>query len=535
MGGGWNTLTSTWSFLVLVFLIFTSRQCLALNDEAIAVLKFPAELKPDLDETIPGCKSRKLGHGRNFRSGSLHSPENKYCDSSSFQANVVYHLQIKATNARRKLAEASKNLAAAPATAKPHPDQFVSTATTYSSGAYPAVASGINNQPYGPSMSRTPNASIPLSVNTSIESRSETTFATVWKYIIVAIAACAMLILSVVVFCVCKNRKMKAVSPWRTGLSGQLQKAFSTGIPKLNRAELETACEDFSNIISTFDGCIVYKGTLSNGVEIAVASTTVSSAKDWSKTAEKTYRRKIDTLSRVNHKNFINLLGYCEEEEPFTRIMVFEYAPNGTLFEHLHVKEMEHIDWNGRMRVVMGAAYCLHNMHELNPPVALAELSSSDILLTDDYAAKLVDIGFWKTFTQKSGQDDSSRSSKPVLPDLETNVFSFGILLLEIISGKLPHSDEYGSILNWANEHMLDRQSINSLVDPTLKSFKNNELNHICDVIIDCVEPEPRKRPTMKEIISKLREVIAISPEAATPKLSPLWWAELEILSVEAS
>lgn len=47
---------------------------------------------------------------------------------------------------------------------------------------------------------------------------------------------------------------------------------------------------------------------------------------------------QIDTLSKVNHKNFVSLLGFCEEEDPFTRMMVFEYAPNGTLFEHLHSK-----------------------------------------------------------------------------------------------------------------------------------------------------------------------------------------------------
>jgi serine/threonine protein kinase len=45
---------------------------------------------------------------------------------------------------------------------------------------------------------------------------------------------------------------------------------------------------------------------------------------------------QITSLSRVNHKNFVNLLGYCQEEQPFTRMMVFEYAPNGTLYEHLH-------------------------------------------------------------------------------------------------------------------------------------------------------------------------------------------------------
>lgn len=47
---------------------------------------------------------------------------------------------------------------------------------------------------------------------------------------------------------------------------------------------------------------------------------------------------QIDTLSKVNHKNFVNLVGFCEEAEPFTRMLVFEYAPNGTLFEHLHSK-----------------------------------------------------------------------------------------------------------------------------------------------------------------------------------------------------
>lgn len=51
---------------------------------------------------------------------------------------------------------------------------------------------------------------------------------------------------------------------------------------------------------------------------------------------------QIAALSRVNHKNFTNLIGYCDEEEPFTRMMVFEYAPNGNLFEHLHGNNFQH-------------------------------------------------------------------------------------------------------------------------------------------------------------------------------------------------
>lgn len=70
------------------------------------------------------------------------------------------------------------------------------------------------------------------------------------------------------------------------------------------------------------------------------------------------------------------------------------------------------------------------------------------------------------------------------------------------------------------------------MIDPTLKSFKNNELDVICEVIQECIEVDPRQRPTMKDVTSKLREVINVPPEQATPRLSPLWWAELEILSV---
>lgn len=65
------------------------------------------------------------------------------------------------------------------------------------------------------------------------------------------------------------------------------------GVPKLNRQELENACEDFSNILDNRGGCIVYKGILSSGVEIAVASTVISSTKDWTKRSELAYRKKV--------------------------------------------------------------------------------------------------------------------------------------------------------------------------------------------------------------------------------------------------
>lgn len=71
----------------------------------------------------------------------------------------------------------------------------------------------------------------------------------------------------------------------------------NAGVPKLNRSELEKACEDFSNIIDTLDGCTIYKGTLSSGVEIAVASTLLKSSKDWSNRSEMAYRKKVSCFN----------------------------------------------------------------------------------------------------------------------------------------------------------------------------------------------------------------------------------------------
>ncbi|RLM87013.1 putative LRR receptor-like serine/threonine-protein kinase MRH1 [Panicum miliaceum] len=142
-----------------------------------------------------------------------------------------------------------------------------------------------------------------------------------------------------------RRNKDNTVMPWSTGLSGPLRKAFVAGVPSLGRTELQTACEDFINVIGSSSECILYKGTLSSGVEIAVVSTSADSAKDWSYSSEEQFKNKISMLSKVNHKNLMDLLGYCTCDEPFTRMMVFEYAPCGSLFEHLHIREAEDLDW----------------------------------------------------------------------------------------------------------------------------------------------------------------------------------------------
>ncbi|KAI8000108.1 Protein MALE DISCOVERER 2 [Camellia lanceoleosa] len=507
---------------------------------------------------IKGTLLRYLNVLPLFKSGkdSLHNPAYNCCDELPEGENgmhMVQNVQNLVNMVRRRLLQQSSNLAAAPASGGFPPDQIIALPSTRSSGSFPAVPNAKKGQSHPPVSSpadltpqqnhntSNPNSQISGSINQSPDQNPSSggTSGNTWKYIVVISVIVVLLIVAAAMFFMCRTQAVSNIGPWKTGLSGQLQKAFVTGVPKLNRAELETACEDFSNIIDTIDGCTVYKGTLSSGVEIAVASTAITAASDWSKRSEVAYRKKIDTLSRINHKNFVNLIGYCEEEEPFTRMMVFEYAPNGTLSEHLHVKEVEHLDWNVRLRIIMGTAYCLQHMHDLNPPVAHFNLNSNAIFLTDDYAAKIGEIGCWAgaapSKSKISGENESEHSALPPLSDPETNVYGFGVLLLEIISGKLPHSEEQGPLVNWANEYLSNKESFGNMIDPTLKSSKNNELDIICEVIQDCIQQDTRKRPTMKEVTSRLKEIIAITPDQAVPRLSPLWWAELEILSAEAA
>ncbi|XP_051143223.1 inactive receptor-like serine/threonine-protein kinase At2g40270 [Andrographis paniculata] len=330
-----------------------------------------------------------------------------------------------------------------------------------------------------------------------------------------------LLATSVGIFCY-RSGKVSTVKPWATGLSGQLQRAFVTGVPKLKRSELEVACEDFSNVIGSLTVFTLYKGTLSSGVEIAVASIAAASKKEWSSSLESEFRKKIEMLSKVNHKNFVNLLGYCEEEEPFTRMLVFEYAPNGTLFEHLQIKEAEHLDWETRLRIAMGIANCLDHMHNLKPPIPHGSLTSSSIYLSEDYAAKVSNFLF------------SDKLAAETRPTPQANVYSFGVLLLEMMTGKLPYSSGNNSLDDWASDYLQAARPLGETVDPTLRTYREDQLEEMDGVIGSCVNPDPEKRPSIREVCAWLRKITGLGPDGAIPKLSPLWWAELEIMSSEA-
>ncbi|CAL4958892.1 unnamed protein product [Urochloa decumbens] len=473
-----------------------------------------------------GCLSRKLG-----------------CCFS--EAHIMQNLQSFASAMRRRLLSEADNLPAllgndAKSSVPENSKEIKKPADVLSlgSGSFPAFPST-----YGQALSPlVPEAidatalqqlSTEVAQSTDVE-MSDTKYSK-WAYLITIPVAILLISLVAVILLVWRKRGRAPIAPWKTGLSGPIQKALVTGASKLNRLELEAACEDFSNITNTYPTSTVFKGILSGGVEIGVVSTVISSSKDWSRSAETCFKKKIDTLSRVNHKNFINLLGYCQENEPFMRMMVFEFASHGNLSQHLHLNEFEDLDWAARMRVIMGIAYCLQYMHhELSPPVAIHDVRSDSTFISDDYAAKIADVGVWDELAAKAKagkEDGSSRCECP--PDLPGNVYGFGVLLIEIISGRVPEDDRE-TMCSWASEYLKDK-NYSKLVDASLKEHKSNELEAVCEAIQECIDPDPAQRPTMRDVVGKLRTPLGISPEQAAPRLSPLWWAELELLSVKST
>lgn len=170
-------------------------------------------------------------------------------------------------------------------------------------------------------------------------------------------------------------------------------------------------------------------------------------------------------------------------------------------------QDAEHLDWRKRLRIAMGIAYCVEHIQYLNPkPISHTNLNSSSVYLTTDYAAKVADFTFL--------------SSTPIDP--QTNyVFSFGAILHEIITGKIPDPDSLPNETKPARE----------LVDPTLRSFDENVLEKLWEVVIECL----KQRPEMREVVDKLREITGLTAEAVLPRLSPAWWAELEIISTEGT
>ncbi|KAJ7952333.1 putative Receptor kinase [Quillaja saponaria] len=300
------------------------------------------------------------------------------------------------------------------------------------------------------------------------------------------------------------NSKASIIIPWKKSDSGKdhipiyIDSEMLKDVVRYSRQELEVACEDFSNIIGSSSDSLVYKGTIKAGPEIAVISLCVKE-EHWTGYLELYFQKEVADLARLNHENTGKLLGYCRESTPFTRMLVFEYASNGTLHEHLHYGDGCQLSWTRRMKIVIGIARGLKYLHtEIEPPLTISKLNSNAVYLTEDFSPKLVDFESWKTILERSEKNSGSISTQGAICvlsnslearhlDVQGNVYAFGVLLLEIISGRPPYCKDKGCLVDWAKDYLEQPEVMSYVVDPDLKHFRYDDLVVICEAIRLCI------------------------------------------------
>ncbi|RVW16356.1 putative LRR receptor-like serine/threonine-protein kinase [Vitis vinifera] len=331
----------------------------------------------------------------------------------------------------------------------------------------------------------------------------------------------------------CKS-KSSIIIPWKKSASEKEHMQVYIGKLLLNnsemlkdvfrfsRQELEVACEDFSNIIGSSPDSLVYKGTMKGGPEIAVISLCIKE-EHWMGYLELYFQKEE------------NYWAIVERALHLQECWFFEYASNGTLYEHLHYGEGCQLSWTRRMKIIIGIGRGLKYLHtELDPPYTISELNSSAVYITEDFSPKLVDFESWKSILSRSEKNSGSIGSQGaicVLPnslegrhlDVQGNVYAFGVLLLEIMSGRPPYCKDKGTILTY-------QKQMSYVVDPELKHFRYDDLKVICEVVNLCIHPEPTKRPSMQELCTMLETKIDTSISSEL-KASSLAWAELALSS----
>lgn len=229
---------------------------------------------------------------------------------------------------------------------------------------------------------------------------------------------------------------------------------------------------------------------------------------------------EIDILSKIHSPRLVNLVGFTNDSKD--RLLVVEFMSNGTLFDILHSSSSRPLNWGRRIRLALQTAKAIDTLHSSNPPVIHRDIKSANILIDNNFNARLGDFGL------ALRGHDRLRSTPPagtmgyldpcyVTPDnlsTKTDVFSFGILLLEIISGRKAIDIVYSppSVVDWAIP-LIKKGKLISVYDPRITPPKDPIVRKQLAVIAaKCVRSCRERRPCMKEIVNWLSGLCKLVP-----------------------
>ncbi|KAJ8438519.1 hypothetical protein Cgig2_024608 [Carnegiea gigantea] len=282
--------------------------------------------------------------------------------------------------------------------------------------------------------------------------------------------------------------------------------------------ELRSATNHFNpkNILGRGGFGIVYKGCLNDGTLVAVKR-----LKEYNIAAgEIQFQTEVETISLAVHRNLLRLCGFCSTENE--RLLVYPYMPNGSVASRLkdHVHGRPVLDWSRRRRIALGTARGLLYLHEqCDPKIIHRDVKAANILLDEEFEAVVGDFGLAKLLDhQDSHVTTAVRGTVGhIAPEYlstgqsseKTDVFGFGILLLELITGQKAldfgrASNQKGVMLDWVKK-LHSEGKLSQLIDNDLKNNHDRiELEEMVQVALLCTQFNPSHRPKMSEVLRML-------------------------------
>ncbi|XP_042475887.1 serine/threonine-protein kinase-like protein CCR1 [Macadamia integrifolia] len=299
-------------------------------------------------------------------------------------------------------------------------------------------------------------------------------------------------------FMFCIGKVVEEPDPNNEPVLAPLSTASSIGITQVFRlSELKDATNGFKEFNELGRGSygFVYKAVLSDGLQVAVKR---ANAATIIHTNSRDFEAELEILCKIRHPNIVNLLGYCAEMGE--RLFVYEFMPHGTLHDHLH-GGLSPLNWSLRLKISMQAAKGLEYLHkDALPPIVHRDFKTSNILLDSEWTARIADFGLL------------SSGDRNLYADLRSDVYSFGIVLLEILSGRKAFDKDYSppDIVEWAVP-LIRKGKAAAVIDGNVALPRNVEpLLKLADIAELAVTEDPSKRPTMSDITLWLEQLVRV-------------------------
>ncbi|KAI3463177.1 hypothetical protein Pfo_019840 [Paulownia fortunei] len=290
-------------------------------------------------------------------------------------------------------------------------------------------------------------------------------------------------------------------------------------IEDLTTVDILKATDNFnqSNIIGCGGFGLVYKATLADGTKLAIKKLSGDMG-----LMEREFKAEVEALSTAQHKNLVTLQGYCVHNG--FRLLIYSYMENGSLDYWLHEKPdgASQLSWPTRLKIAQGAGCGVAYMHQIcEPHIVHRDLKSSNILLDQNFDAHVADFGLARLILPYHTHVTTElvgtlgyippEYSQSWMATLRGDVYSFGVVMLELLAGKRPvelfKPKASRELVTWVQQ-MRNEGKQEEIFDPLLrgKGFEE-EMLQVLDVACMCVNRNPLKRPTIKEVVDWLKDV----------------------------